>query len=143
MINTKINTHKLRWDCDKSGCFNKILRPKLEVFADSLPGKISFGDVDGIVEINCNGLMLEWKTSLCNITKGQSIMYEHLTRFAPLTVFLIVGNAETMEITSFAKYFNGIFSGFSNSNVDIVKEKIRLWAEWARKHKPLKINIIC
>ena len=38
----------LRWDCQKQGCFNKKKRPKIEEFAECLPGKISFGDIDGI-----------------------------------------------------------------------------------------------
>ena len=49
----------MRWDCSASGCFNVKRRPKVEQFADALPGRVSFGDVDGIVEINGWFLMIE------------------------------------------------------------------------------------
>jgi len=48
----------LRWDCQKRGCFNLKRRPKIEIFAECFPGRINFGDVDGIVEINGNALLL-------------------------------------------------------------------------------------
>ena len=31
----------LRWDCERQGCFNLKRRPKIEVFADCFPGRIS------------------------------------------------------------------------------------------------------
>lgn len=47
----------LRWDCERRGCFNLKRRPKIEVFAECFPGRINFGDVDGIVEIGGNALL--------------------------------------------------------------------------------------
>jgi hypothetical protein len=41
----------LRLDCAAQGCFNLKRRSNIELFADCFPGRISFGDVDGIVEI--------------------------------------------------------------------------------------------
>ena len=41
----------MRWDCEKSGCFNVKCRPKIEVFAECFPGRINFGDMDGRVEL--------------------------------------------------------------------------------------------
>jgi len=51
----------MRWDCQKQGCFNKKKRPRIEMFAECLPGKIAVGDVDGLVEIKGNFLFLEFK----------------------------------------------------------------------------------
>ncbi len=51
----------MHWDCKQQGCFNQKKRLKFGVFKESLPGRISFSDVDGIVEINGNLLLLEWK----------------------------------------------------------------------------------
>lgn len=51
----------MQWNCERQGCFNVKKRPKIEMFADCLPRKISFSDIDGIVEINGNLLLLEWK----------------------------------------------------------------------------------
>jgi metallo-beta-lactamase family protein len=51
----------MRWDCAEQGCFNHKKRPKIELFADCLPGRIAFSDIDAIAEINGNLLLLEWK----------------------------------------------------------------------------------
>lgn len=122
----------MRWDCEKQGCFNIKRRPKIEVFYDCFPGNISFGDVDGIVEINGHGLMLEWKTDTKKPTMGQRIMYERLTRNKLITVFLVVGNAETMEISHLGIFYEGKQSELINSNLEEVKLKIKNWVSWAK-----------
>ena len=64
----------LRWDCLRRGCFNLKRRPKIEVFADCFPGRINFGDVDGIVEISGNALLLDGKAkrTSCRPASGSS-----------------------------------------------------------------------
>ena len=83
----------LRWDCKRQGCFNAVKRPKIEMFAECLPGRGSFGDVDAIAELAGNLLILEWK-SHPNIPTGQRILHEQWTANGPATVFVIVGNGE-------------------------------------------------
>jgi len=126
----------MRWDCEKRGCFNKLRRPKLEMFATAFPGKINFGDVDGIVEINGNTLLLEWKTDTDEPRMGQRIMYERITRNSPATVFLVVGDAETMVISKFGKFHAGKFSPLKDSSFDDVISKMGKWATWASTKKP-------
>ena len=125
----------LRWDCSKHGCFNEKRRPKIEVFADCFPGRINFGDVDGIVEINGNGLMLEWKTGSGNIPTGQKIMYEKLTATSLITVICVVGNAETMECEKYCLFFSGKQKPFKSCDIESVKKVIIRWVTWARKHR--------
>ena len=55
----------LRWNCEERGCFNLQKRPKIEVFSACFRGKISFGDVDGIVEISGNFPILIYVAGLC------------------------------------------------------------------------------
>jgi hypothetical protein len=95
---------KLRWNCEKQGCFNRVKRPKIEVFDDCLPGKIEFGDVDAIVEIKGRALILEWKPSQ-EIGKGQQIMWTRLTRDKVLTAFVVAGDAETMDVQARGKFW--------------------------------------
>ena len=124
----------MRWDCDVRGCFNKERRPKIEVFSDCFPGNISFGDVDGIVEINGHGLMLEWKTDTKEPTTGQRIMYERLTKTELITVLLIVGNAKTMEVSHMGNFYKGKQSQLKVADLEAVKNSIRKWVAWARQH---------
>ena len=78
MVSFAKGYNPLRWDCEKRGCFNIKRRPKIEVFHKCFPGNINFGDVDGIVEINGRGLMLEWKSGKPN-KKGELVIYpEHI-----------------------------------------------------------------
>ncbi len=42
----------MRWDCKRNGCFNLLMRPKIEVFDDCFYGRGAMGDVDGLFERN-------------------------------------------------------------------------------------------
>src|SRR5512132_3856378 len=88
--------NRLRWDCLRRGCFNLKRSPKIEVFAACFPGRIHFGDVDGIVEINGNALLLEWKSEAHELPTGQRMLYERLTQSGLCSAMIIVGDAETM-----------------------------------------------
>ena len=123
----------MRWDCEKRGCFNVKRRPKIEHFHDIFPGKINFGDVDGIVEINSKGLMLEWKCDNIDLPKGQQIMYTRLTKDERLTVIILCGNAETMEISHLGYFFAGKYSCPSQSTTKRAREWIASWVEYAKK----------
>ncbi len=125
----------MRWDCEKRGCFNLKRRPKIEVFHDLFPGKISFGDVDGIVEINGKGLLIEWKSDTIDLPRGQQIMYKRLTAGKMLTVIIIVGNAETMRISHVGYVFNGEYSEPTPADMDRLREWIAGWVDFAYNRK--------
>lgn len=44
-------TNPLRWDCVSRGCFNRLCRPKIELFAACFPGRIAMSDIDATVEV--------------------------------------------------------------------------------------------
>jgi len=117
----------MRWDCEKQGCFNKKCRPKIEIFSDCFPGKINFGDVDGIVEINGRGLLLEWKCFSLNIPLGQKIMYERLSKTKLLSIMVIFGNAETMEVKNYCWFKNGNQSSWIEADLNSIKNQIKKW----------------
>jgi len=117
--------------CEKDGCFNVKRRPKIEVFADCFPGKISFGDVDGIVEINGRALLLEWKPSEKSIMDGQRIMYERITVGGLLTVLIVVGNAETMEIKKASAFVDCKQAEWVDCDLQKLKGVIKRWRAWA------------
>ena len=123
----------MRWDCEKRGCFNVKRRPKIEVFAGCFPGKISFGDIDGIVEINGFALLLEWKSDCNSLPIGQRIMYSRITKDGKISVIIVNGNAETMEIQSVAFYFKGKWIEHRQCDLDGLKEHVKKWSEKACK----------
>jgi hypothetical protein len=122
----------MRWDCETQGCFNVKCRPKIEQFCDCFPGKISFGDVDAIVEINGQTLMLEWKSDDRAIKTGQRIMFETLTKEKTMTVLVVVGNAETMQVEKYLVFFEGRQSKWFDASLLDVKEFIQRWVKWAK-----------
>jgi len=130
----------MRWDCEKQGCFNVKRRPKIEVFHDCFPGRINFGDVDGIVEINGKGLMLEWKTSMKNLSfpLGQRIMYERLTSDYRLTVLSIIGDAETMDCQKYCIFFGGNQGKWIDAGLDEIKTRIKKWVSWAKSNQAVQ-----
>lgn len=123
----------MRYSCDRQGCFNEMRRPKIEVFAECFPGRIAMGDVDGIVEINCRGLLLEWKSDSAPLKGGQRIMYSRLTANCALSVIVVHGDAKTMEVSNYAWFAEGRMHDFIPSDLDGVKRAIRKWVEWAQK----------
>lgn len=128
----------LRWDCEKRGCFNKLRRPKIEIFAECFPRNINFGDVDGIVEINGNALLLEWKSELKEIPTGQRIMYEKITQSGMLSVICLIGNAETMEVTHSCAFYKGKripSQGYEPCTIEIAKYRICNWVNKIAKTK--------
>lgn len=122
----------LRWDCDERGCFNSKKRPKIEQFADCFPGRINFGDVDARVEINGHFLELEWKPAPGPISVGQTRAFIALTRSAPFIVYVVAGDAETMEVEAVAYFWRGKFHAWEEMGLDGLKDRIRKWAAWAQ-----------
>ncbi len=121
----------MRWDCERQGCFNLKKRPKIEQLVDCLPDKIAFTDVDGLVEVNSNFLFIEWKSHR-DIGTGQRILFERLTWSCPATVFIVEGDAETMAIESMAIAWKGTIGEHTVSDIDMLRNKIREWVEWAK-----------
>lgn len=127
----------LRWDCAKQGCFNQKKRPKIEVFADCLPGKIAIGDVDGLVEIQGNLLFLEFKAHSV-IPRGQQILFKRLTRLAPAVVLVIEADTETMDIFGVSYIYQGQIEPQVAMDLDGLRALIQSWATWAQANPALK-----
>lgn len=122
----------MQWDCSKKGCFNIVKRPKIELFADLLPGKISFGDIDAIVEINGRALALEWKDHIPQRPGGQGIMHKRLSRGGMLSFIVVVGDAQTMEVSYISYVFDGSASEYYPATLRNVREAISSWVCWAQ-----------
>ena len=127
----------MRWDCAKRGCFNLKKRPKIELFADCLPGQIAFGDVDGIVEINGNLVLLEWKDHQ-RISDGQRILFERMTLLCPATVLVVEGDAESMMVSSIRTVRRGVIPDAEPADLDELRRRIRAWSEDAMANSALR-----
>jgi len=123
----------LRWDCSRQGCFNLHKRPKIELFADCLPGRLAFSDVDAIAEVNGNLLALEWKEHR-RIPTGQRVLFERWTAGGPATVLLVVGDARDMTVDELACVHGGVISAWRDADLDSLRRDIRVWADWALAH---------
>jgi len=123
----------LRWDCERQGCFNVHKRPKIEVFADCLPGRLAFSDVDGIAEVNGHLLVLEWKEHR-HIPRGQHLLYARWTANGPATVILIVGDARQMTVEETACIYQGRIGPWHSTDLAGLRQDIRAWADWALAH---------
>jgi len=120
----------MRWDCQVQGCFNRKKRPKIEMFADCLPGRTAFSDVDAVAEICGNLLFLEWKDHQ-KLSVGQRILFERITAMCPATVFIIEGNAEHMTVDSIRLAWQGEISPCESADLEGVRNAFRKWSAWA------------
>lgn len=130
----------LRWDCATRGCFNLKRRPKIELFADCFPARMSFGDVDAMIEVAGNALVLEWKSHEGDLPAGQRILFERLTRNSPISVMIVVGDAETMTVEGVAFFFEGARvppEGFYAADLAVVREHLNTWSTYALTHPVL------
>jgi hypothetical protein len=123
----------MKWDCTVRGCFNVKQRPKIEVFSDIWPGKISMSDIDGIVEIRGKALVLEWKGAPRTLPTGQRIMYERLTIGGTITVFCVAGDAETMRVDAYNIFHCGKASGWMHADIETLRGRMIRWCEWAQQ----------
>ena len=120
----------LRWDCKRYGCFNVKRRPKIQAFAECFPRGINFGDVDGMVELAGAFCLLEWKGDGGTIKTGQRLSYIKFTQFHGNIVFLVNGDAETMEVKDYSIFWKGKQGRLIAGNLWDVKQRMRDWAKW-------------
>lgn len=127
----------MRWDCSRRGCFNIKKRPKIELLADCLPGRIAFGDVDAIVEVCGNFLLLEWKDHT-QLGTGQRLLFERLTLLCPATVLIVEGDAEAMTVSSIRRVWRGVISSAEPADLEGLRDRIRVWAEAAMANPAMR-----
>ena len=132
----KAGFNPMRWDCQTDGCFNVKRRPKIEMFGDCFPGKGSFGDVDGIVEIRGCFCLLEWKSGTAPLPRGQERMMIAFTRQPGNIVFVVNGNAQTMVVTGYFVFWHGKRMEPVQATLGTVKERIRKWVAWVQAERP-------
>lgn len=123
----------LLWNCQEKGCFNIKKRAKIEVFAEDLPNRIGLSDIDACVEINHCFLFLEFKpVGMTTIPTGQKLMFQRLTALSErITVIVICGNAETMEIASMCFIERGSISDWERTDLSSLKGTISRWVDRA------------
>jgi len=120
----------MRWDCKADGCFNEKRRPKIEVFAECFPRRINFGDVDGLVELNGYFCMLEWKGDGGSVKTGQQITYERFTQTLGNVVFVVGGDAQTMEVNTYQIFWRGQSVPPVPCDLAELKERLSNWVQW-------------
>lgn len=129
----------MRWLCHLSGCYNLKLRPKIEIFAEALPGRMACSDIDTFVEINGRFLFLEFKSgSPQSLPIGQRIAFERLSRIEGCSVIAVCGDMETMEIRAIQRIEKGSVGSWEKSSQSDLKERIRQWALRAKAARPLR-----
>lgn len=127
----------LRWDCQRDGCFNVKHRLKFGAFAEAMPGKISFTDVDAITEYCGRALMLEWKSAPDALPVGQKIMFQRLTRDMTVSVLCVAGDAETMTATHVAAWWAGNWHAWKPATTADLNTRIKNWFDWSARHSRL------
>jgi len=123
----------LRHDCGPNGehCFNRLHRPKIEVFDECFGRGCAFGDVDGVVENRGWFLFLEWKKPGARYPTGQRILHEQLTLLSPqISVVVVHGDAESMAVESIFAVRGGQVEEPVSMDLDALKNYVRRW--WAR-----------
>ena len=138
-LGNSLGTNPMRWDCARQGCFNIKKRPKIELLADCLPGRIAFGDVDAIVEVCGNFLLLEWKDHP-QLGMGQRLLFERLTLLCPATALIVEGDAEAMTVSSIRPVRGGVLWPTEPTDLEGLRQHIRAWTEQALTNPALRAH---
>ena len=125
---------RMRWDCspDRDGCYRERGQPDLTVLDECFPGRIAMTDVDGLVEINGQFLLIEWKRR-GDVPAGQRIMFERMTRHPEFTILVIVGDPATMEVKCYDVFQDGRRKGWRDCDLSELKRRVGAWAERASR----------
>ena len=123
----------IRHNCETDGCYIKKMTPDWGFLDSSFSNKIRVGDIDGIVEANGKILILEWKTTGCEIPKGQEIMFKKITPFGQITVIVIWGDPEETVPTHSQSFFKKVISERKVADTNKIKDFCKRWEAWARK----------
>lgn len=90
--------------------------------------------MDGIVELNGKGLLLEWKAHPTPILgTGQGFLFKRLTKGKILSVICVAGDAESMVVSDVAKFFDGIWKPWRPATLADVSTLIEAWVKWTEK----------
>jgi hypothetical protein len=127
----------MRWVCSERGCYNTKHRPKIEIFAECLPGRIALTDIDATVEVNGHFLFLEFKSpTIRELPTGQRIYFERLTALSDKIVVVVVfADAENMACRAIRTIHAGKTSEIEICSIDGLKERLRKWANKAVARK--------
>lgn len=127
----------MRWQCETQGCFNKLKRFKIEVFAECFDNGVGMSDVDAIVEINGNFLMMEFKGGPGDVPVGQHRMFRELTRDnSKWTVLVLAADAEQTTVAAYKRYHHGAFSKtWQATTLAHVQRWLRRWHRSARAER--------
>jgi hypothetical protein len=125
----------LRWQCSESGCYNRVHRPKIEIFAGDLPGRIALTDIDATVEVNGHFLFLEFKSGMPrDIPVGQRIYFERLTALsARIKAIVVCCDAATMVVRACKVFERGGARPWEILTTEDLHRRIRAWAGAALK----------
>lgn len=134
-----MSANRMRFSCDGGRCYLNDKVPKLGVFDDCFPGKIGFGDVDGLVERRGNFLVVEWKEPGGSLTMGQLITFKHLSSVPTVTVLVVEGDNSEMSIEAVSQVTE---SGLGDKRpIDLIglKSLFTQWFEFADAGKPVPL----
>ena len=136
-MNTRADNgyNPIRWDCKSQGCFAQNCRPRIEELAEALPGRMAFGDLDGMVEIGGNVLILEFKHPGSLIPKGQLTAYQKMTDANHITVFVIWGESATMRLEQLSIFYGGKQTAPVPVNLNALRNRISAWANYAQRNR--------
>lgn len=118
---------RMRFSCDGGKCYLTDKVPNLGEFDDCFPGKIGFGDVDGLIERRGSFLVVEWKEPDAPLTTGQLITFKHLSTVPTITVLVVEGDNSRMTVNSVSQVTE---SGLSDKRpIDLAGLKL-LFTQW-------------
>lgn len=103
---------------------------KFGVFNECFPlHGMNFTDIDGCVERHGQVLFMEWKVSVNDITRGQEILAEQLSRKPGITWIDVVGSAKDMSCEYYRIWANGVASPWEECTLEFLKARIAQWIE--------------
>ena len=131
----------MRWNCERQGCWNKLNRFKIELFAECFYGASSMGDIDGGVDQYGCFLFVEFKKYKGAMPYGQELFWRRLTQLSDkITLFVVEADPETSTIYSISTMVNGEQSEWADCDLVGLRAKMIEWREGASARQRKEIE---
>ena len=119
----------LYWDCKTQGCYKEKCVIDWKFLSGVFIRDIRPMDIDGAVEVDGAFLFFEWKNEGGVLEDAQRWFYERLTKLSSkITVFILYGNSEKMELYHAQWIKNGFLSEKKSMSINDLK---RICAKWS------------
>lgn len=130
----------IRWNCETSGCYKDKCIPDWGFLQGAFPRGCRPTDIDGIVELDGNFLLLEWKNG-GEIPAAQRTLFRRITELSSdIIAVVLFGDTEKSTVECMQVVKNGEIGPKEACTTEEFVDKCRRWGKRTESSKEASIS---